>query len=277
MWVGELLGSFGTFVSPEQVRALALEPGTTMARLLVDPAGPGLIALAVFLLTALLSFALTRRRERRLRRRFEQRLHPAVVARLADRPDLLKLAGEYRVITVLATDLEDFTALTHRLEPEALISLLDGYLEGITRIIVAHGGMIDKIVGDAVHGMFNAPLDLPDHAGQALAAAREIVEWAERHRGLPAVRTHGLGRTRVGIESGRVIVGDVGIGTRLDYTAYGDAVNLAVRLEALNKELGTTILVGPEAIALLGGSGLRLLDPIEIRGRDGRLAIATVE
>jgi adenylate cyclase len=246
------------------------------ADLLIDPASPVLVAVAAFAATALSAFALTRQREQRLRESFGQRLHPAVVERLARRPDRLKLAGERREVTVLVTDLENFTGLTHRADPQELIFLLDRYLEGISRIVVDHGGMIDKLVGDAVHAIFNAPVDLPNHALRALDAAQVIRQWTEEFRMETGAAVHRFGRTRIGLESGQVVVGDVGLGTRLDYTAYGDAVNVAVRLEGMNKQFGTAILVGPAAAALITPPGqLRPLGMVEIRGRDEPLRLFT--
>ncbi|WP_051328565.1 CHASE2 domain-containing protein [Geminicoccus roseus] len=243
---------------------------------LLDPAAPPLVAALVFAVTGLGAFALTRQREQRLRESFGQRLHPFMVERLARQPDRLKLAGERRRVTVLVTDLENFTGLTHRIEPQELIVILDRYLEGISKIVVAHGGMIDKLVGDSVHAIFNAPVDLPDHASRALDAAEAIVAWTEAFRQEGEVAAHRVGRTRIGVESGLVIVGDVGIGTRLDYTAYGDAVNLAVRLEGQNKQLGTTILLGPKAAALVTPGRLRPVGQVRIRGRDEPLELFTL-
>ena len=245
------------------------------ASLLLDPAGPVAVAASVFAVTALGSFASTRERERRLRFSFGQRLHPSVVDRLVRQPDRLKLAGERRLVTVLATDLEAFTSLTHRVEPQELISLLDRYLDGISRIVVEHGGMIDKLVGDAVHAIFNAPLDLADHASQALDAARSIEAWTKAFQKEPGPVAGEFGRTRIGLESGSVIVGDVGIGTRLDYTAYGDAMNLAVRLEGLNKQFGTSILVGPGAAAMIAPVRLRGLGKVDVRGRTEPIEVYT--
>ncbi|HEX2528907.1 MAG TPA: adenylate/guanylate cyclase domain-containing protein [Geminicoccus sp.] len=234
---------------------------------LIDPAGPAIGAILVFATTAFTSFVATRIREQRLRQSFEQRLHPAVVERLVRRPGGLKLAGERRVATILITDLEDFTGLTHRAEPQMLISLLDRYLDGISRIVIDHGGMVDKLVGDAVHAIFNAPADLPGHEAKAVEAAIAVQRWTEKFRREAAVSVGPFGRTRVGVETGEVIVGDVGAGTRLDYTAYGDAVNMAVRLEGKNKDLGTSVIIGPVAASALPKGRLRPLGAHLIRGQ----------
>jgi adenylate cyclase len=172
-------------------------------------------------------------------------LAPAVVERIAANPSVLKLRGERRQITALFTDVENFTGMTRRAEPEALVALLDEYFEGVAQIVIDHGGMIDKLIGDGVHALFNTPVDLEDHPVKAVHCAIMIHEWTEAFRRTPAAQRLGFGRTRIGVETGDTIVGDVGIRTKLDYTAYGDAINAAARLETANKELGTSICIGP--------------------------------
>lgn len=246
------------------VAALAAYAGRS---LLVDPLlGPGTVGTA-FAASALAMAAETWRRRAALERSLEQRLSPAVARRIARDPTLLKLEGEQRIITALFTDVEGFTAMTERAAPAQLIEVLDSYFEGVSQIIVEQGGMIDKFVGDAVHAFFNAPLDLPDHAAKALAAATAIETFSEAFRARPEVAALGFGRTRIGIETGPAIVGDVGGGRKLDYTAHGNAVNAAARFEAANKELGTTICIGPGAASLLAREAIRPIGLIEVRGR----------
>ena len=240
---------------------------------LIDPLTPSLAGLGIFAVASITSFTATRRREALVRRRFEQHLAPAVVRRIVDQPTLLKLTGERREVTSLFTDIEGFTALTHRADAEALVTVLDHYFEGITKLAVEHGGMVDKIVGDAVHALFNAPLDLDDHPRRAVACAIAIRSWTESYRRLPAPQAIGLGRTRIGIETGDAIVGDVGLRSKLDYTAYGDAVNAAARFEAANKDLASSICIGPTAAARCDPQSLRPLGKINVRGRDEPLAV----
>jgi adenylate cyclase len=169
-------------------------------------------------------------------------------------------------VTSLFTDIEGFTQASTLLEPETVVRLLDGYFEGVARLIHARGGMIDKFVGDAVHAFFGMPLDLENHVGQAIGCACDIVSWTENYRRRDDIAKHGLGRTRIGIESGLVVAGEVGAGEKLDYTAYGDSVNLASRLEAANKRLGTAICVGPEAARLAPEGLLRPIGRLTIVG-----------
>lgn len=243
-------------------------------QVLVDPIAVPVSVLASFGLTGLTVAADSRRREAALRRRFEQHLAPELVTRIAQDPSLLKLAGEAREASILFTDVEGFTAMTERSDPVMLIRVLDRYLDEMSAIIVAHGGMVEKIVGDGFHGLFNAPLDLPGHADKAVACACAIRSFSERFAEEPEPRALGFGRTRVGVETGPVIVGDVGGGTRLDYTAYGNAMNTAARLEAANKELGSSICVGPGTAALLSDTGiLRPLGKLDVRGRSEAMQV----
>jgi len=244
-----------------------------LADRLTDPLTPSIAAALVFAMTAGTAYSATRRREALVHHRLEKHLAPAVVRRIIERPDLVKLTGEQREITSLFTDIEGFTATMHRAGPEELLTTLDQYFEGVAGIVIAHGGMIDKIVGDGLHALFNAPLDLDDHTQRAIECSIAIAAWSEDfRRGSPAAAI-GFGRTRIGIEAGPAIVGDVGIQSKLDYTAHGDAVNMAARLQACNKELGSTICVGPGAAARCGAPLLRPLGRLVVRGREEPVAV----
>jgi adenylate cyclase len=233
---------------------------------LVDPVPASLSAAFGFATAALTAFARNRSQYDRLRQRFAQHLAPAVVQRILDDPSALKLAGERRSITALFSDIENFTPMSGEAEPAELIELLDGYFEGVVRIVTAHGGLVDKFVGDAVHAFFNMPLSQDDHAGAAIRCAREVIVWTEQYRQTALARRLGLGRTRIGIESGPAIVGDVGRANKLNYTAYGAVVNTAARLEAMNKELGTAVCIGPVAAAGARGESLTPLGSVMLKG-----------
>lgn len=183
-----------------------------------------------------------------IERRFSMHLAPEVVARIVANPSALKMSGERRELTALFTDIESFSAMTEHADPADLVALLDQYVELVCSSIRSHNGMIDKVVGDAVHAFFNAPIDLPDHADQAIACARDIQAVTTILRKEPLAQRLGLGRTRIGIETGSVIVGDIGGPNKLDYTAHGPAVNLASRLEAFSKSRPTSIAIGPGTV-----------------------------
>ena len=243
--------------------------------LLVDPVGPPLVALTTFAATLLVRFVRDEWRARLLRLSFEQHLAPEVVRRIAADPAALRLRGEMREITALFTDIESFTSMTERAEPTDLVALLDAYFEVTTRIVTDHGGMIDKIVGDAIHAIYNAPFELDDHAGRAVASALALLDASEEVRKSPLGQRLRLGRTRVGIETGPAIVGDVGGSRKLDYTAHGNAMNAAARLEAANKDLGSSICIGPGTAARLDPSTIRQFGTLTLRGQSGEICVYT--
>ncbi|HET6198627.1 MAG TPA: adenylate/guanylate cyclase domain-containing protein [Acetobacteraceae bacterium] len=242
---------------------------------LLDPAGPPTLAIVTFILATLIRFVRDEWRARLLRLSFEQHLAPEVVRRIAADPAALRLQGEMREITALFTDIEDFTGMTERAEPVDLIALLDAYFDVATRVITDHGGMIDKIVGDAIHAIFNAPFTLEDHPRRAVASALALLAATEEVRHSPLGQRLGLGRTRVGIETGPAIVGDVGGSRKLDYTAHGNAINAAARLEAVNKELGSAICIGPGTAACLEPRTVRRIGTITPRGQSAAMDVYT--
>jgi adenylate cyclase len=252
--------------------ALAAAPALSQ---LVDPAGPPLVAIGAFAAATLARFARDEWRARLLRLSFEQHLAPEVVRRIAANPQALRLRGELREITALFTDIEGFTSLTERAQPDELIALLDAYFEATTRIVTDHGGMIDKIVGDAIHAIYNAPFALDDHPARAVATALALLEASETVRRSPLGQRLALGRTRIGIETGLAIVGDVGGSRKLDYTAHGNAMNAAARLEAANKDFGSSICIGPGTAARLDPEALRPIGTLTPRGQSQEIIVYT--
>ena len=206
------------------------------------PIAPPLLALALaFGLGAAAEGFLAAREKAFIRQAFSHYLEPAMVDRLAADRTSLRLGGERRALSFVFTDIEGFTEMSERLEPEVLTTLLNDYFDGMSDIISANHGMIDKFIGDAVVALFGAPTAEEDHASHALHAAAAMDAFAEsfrlRHLAL------GLGRTRIGVHSGIATVGNFGGRRRFDYTAMGDAMNTAARLEAVNKTLGTRVTV----------------------------------
>lgn len=207
-------------------------------------------------------------REKRVRSAFGQYLAPAVIEELLANPDKLKLGGEKRELTAMFTDIEGFTSLTEGVEPESVVSLLHEYFDMACAIILKHGGTIDKIVGDALHVIFNAPVQVEDHAARAVRCAMELAARSQdliqrqRERGLA------LGRTRIGINTGMCVVGNFGGSARFDYTAHGDAINTAARLESANKHLGTGICVSETTMAGCGSDiGFRPIGQLYLQGK----------
>jgi adenylate cyclase len=213
------------------------------AGILLDPSLIVSAVTSAAIATSLARYFIADRDAARLRSAFTHYLSPALVEALARDPGRLKLGGEQREMTFLFTDLEGFTSLTETSDPEQLVAWLNAYLDGLCRIAMEHGGTVDKIVGDAVHVMFNAPLDQPDHAERAVRCALAIDTFARGFEAEQKTRGVHFGATRIGVNTGVAVVGNFGGARRFDYTAHGDAINTAARLESANKALGTRLCI----------------------------------
>ena len=179
---------------------------------------------------------------------FARYVPKALVAGFLERGLGADLGGTRREITVLFMDLENFTAMSAGIEPEEVMARMSDYFEAVTRVLLKHGATVDKYIGDAVMAFWNAPDEVPDHAIHACQAALEIVGVAARvTAGWTSGDTRPL-RTRIGIHTGNAIVGNVGSSDRMNYTALGATVNLAARLEPLNRERETNILVSSDVV-----------------------------
>jgi adenylate cyclase len=206
-------------------------------------------------------------RREKVHHTFGQFMAPAVVAQLLENPDDLELTAELREITILFTDLEGFTELTESTPPQTMVKLLNSYLEEACDIVIHHGGTIDKIVGDALHVMFNAPVIQLDHAQRAVACAIELDQWSRSFRIRQKENNIKLGVTRIGVNTGDCVVGNFGGEKRFDYTAHGDAINSAARLEAINQRLGTTICVSESTVKHCNGIYFRSVATLILRGK----------
>src|SRR6478735_6667176 len=168
---------------------------------------------------------------------------PDLVERLAGDNAAIDLAGQRREIASLFTDIAGFTGLVETLEPSVLGPLLNEYLTGMTDIVFSHEGTVAKIVGDALHVLFGAPGEQADHSARAVACALDLDEYAQSFQRRCWAKEIALGITRIGLHAGPAIVGNFGGGRFFDYTAYGDTVNVAARLEAANKYFGSHVCV----------------------------------
>jgi adenylate cyclase len=191
---------------------------------------------------------------------------PNLARQLAGAARALDLGGQRREVSAVFTDITGFTALVEALEPAALGALLNGYLAGMTDIVFAHGGTVAKVMGDGMLLLFGAPDDQPDHAARALAAALALDNFAEAFRAGRAADGIALGATRIGVHSGPALVGDFGGGRHFDYTAYGETINLAQRLEAANKAVGTRLLASAATTERLAGFQGRPAGEFQLRG-----------
>ena len=192
---------------------------------------------------------------------------PNLAERLASDTDAIDLGGQRREIATLFTDIASFTALVETLEPNVLGPLLNDYLTGMTDIVFAYDGTVAKIVGDALHVLFGAPGEQPDHAERAVNCALALDQYAQSFRERWQKKGVSLGVTRIGVHAGTAIVGNFGGGRFFDYTAYGDTINVAARLEAANKQLGTRICVSAAVAARVEDFRGRPVGNLMLRGR----------
>jgi len=192
---------------------------------------------------------------------------PNLAQRLASDAGMLELAGQRRDVATLFTDITSFTALVETLEPSVLGPLLNEYLTGMTDIVFAHDGTVAKIIGDALHVLFGAPGEQPDHATRAVVCALALDEYAQSFRERCHERGTSLGITRIGVHAGPAIVGNFGGGRFFDYTAYGDTINVAARLEAANKQLGTRICASATLAGKVADFRGRPVGDLVLRGR----------
>jgi adenylate cyclase len=178
------------------------------------------------------------------------------------------LGGEPRTLSVMFTDIKDFTSCAESLAPDALADVLGRYLAAMTAAVHATGGSIDKYIGDAVMAIWNAPSECPDHALRACRAALDCVAATEALYASPEWGSRPRFVTRFGIHSGEMLVGHFGAPDRMSYTVLGDGVNLAARLEALNKQYGTSILVSEACWnAAKDAFAFRRLDRVAVKGK----------
>jgi len=243
----------------------------------LDLVPPMLALVFSYIASAAYSYSTEGRQKREIRRVFSHYMSDLLISDILKHPDKLHLGGERRELTLFFSDLAGFTSISEQLSPEELVHLLNDYLSHMTDIILAHGGIIDKYEGDAIMAFWGAPVAMPDHAARACLAA-----WAQQQRltelrrewssrGLPEISA------RMGINTGEVIVGNMGSSTRFDFTVIGDAVNLASRLEGANKSYGSGILISDTTAAQVQGQvELRELDLITVKGREAPVRVYEV-
>jgi class 3 adenylate cyclase len=205
---------------------------------------------------------------------FSRHVAPEVVGQILNDPTrMTSLEGERRTMTFLFTDVADFTTLSERMEVKELARVLNAYLEVMTELVQKHGGMVDKFIGDAVVAIFNAPIDLAGHAEAAVRCALEMERFSSRFTAEQGIQGTPFGKTRIGIHTGSAMVGNFGSRTRHNYTASGDAVNTAARLEGLNKYFGTSVSVSGATRALCGSIGFRPTASVVLKGKSTAIEV----
>ena len=231
-------------------------------------------AAMTFMLVLGYRFIVADRDKRLLRHSFALYLAPAVVDRLVEAETPPVLGGETREVTIWFSDIQGFTSISTSLQPADLVALMNEYLTAMTDIVEAHSGFVDKYIGDAIVAVFGAPLDDADHAFHAVSAALACQATLEAMNGKsPAFQGHRL-VSRIGINTGRALVGNIGSRKRFNYTVMGDAVNVASRLEGVNKHYGTHVLASDATAAATGNAiAWREIDRVRVVGRSESIAI----
>ncbi|HEX2311455.1 MAG TPA: adenylate/guanylate cyclase domain-containing protein [Vicinamibacterales bacterium] len=249
--------------------ALLFEAGTVL-----DLVSPPIAMLATFALTLAYRVVFVEAEQRFVRQAMGRYLSPAVGRWVLADPRRLSLGGETRAMTVLFSDVRNFTTLAHELPPNTLVTLLNRYRTAMTHVVFTHDGVLAQYVGDAIEAFWNAPMDQPDHARRACEAALDMVRALESLR----AEFERLGwddlDIGVGINTGAMVVGNMGSQERLAYTAVGDAVNVASRLEGLTKEYGVHVVIGDNTRAAAGDAfAYRFLDVVAVKGRPVPLVV----
>lgn len=250
--------------------------------ILLDPVYPSVALSMLFLVSSLLSYVRSEADRQRVRQAFGLYISPAFMEELANDPDKLKLGGEVKDLTVMFTDIRSFTTISESLSPEELIQLMNDFLTPMSDLVMANRGTIDKYMGDAMMAFWNAPLDDPDHARHACLSALKMNEALVPVNEQVKARAEREGRTPVllnagiGINTGPCSVGNMGSRQRFAYSALGDAVNLASRLESQTKAYGVNILVGESTQAHVSDLALLELDLIRVKGKEKPVRIFTL-
>jgi class 3 adenylate cyclase/CHASE2 domain-containing sensor protein len=245
------------------------------------PQAPLLLPTLAFLLSMSFSSAYGRREERRqkrlLRNAFQHYVAPAIIDDVTEHPGKLALGGEEREMSFVFSDLSGFTAMTEKLTPGGTVSLLQGYFQGMLEIALGFGGTVERIIGDSILVFFGAPAAQPDHARRAVMCALEWDKYCEQFRREQVARGIPMGGTRIGVHTGLAVVGNVGTEQRFHYTAHGDPVNTAARLESVNKHLGTRACLSAEVAHHYPEGRFKPVGQLILKGKSEALECVTVD
>jgi adenylate cyclase len=250
--------------------------------LLLDPVYPTAVVVLVYFTSSVLVYLRTEVRQREIRGAFSRYMSPQYVDLLAKNPEKLVLGGETRILTVMFCDIRGFTTLSEGLSAHDLTQLMNRFTSPMTDTITEFKGTIDKYIGDCIMAFWNAPLDDPDHARNAVRAARDMrrklvvlnreLEAEAKAAGRPF---HEL-RFGIGINTGECVVGNFGSETRFNYSLLGDPVNLASRVEGLGKLYTVDLVIAEETAKLLDEPGLIELDLVAVKGKSKAVTVYTL-
>lgn len=236
-------------------------------RILIELLPPSLALMATSWITESLSGQEARRQREFIRKSFSQYVPPAVVKELIQTPERLSLRGQRRELTMMFTDVSEFTTLSEGLGAQRLGVLVNLYFTGLCQVLFDHEGTVLKFMGDGAFAIFNAPTDQPDHPERAVRCAIQLDRFAQafaaeqRAAGIP------FGTTRMGLHTGEAEVGNYGSLSRKEYGAMGDAVNTAARLEGINKFFGTRLCVSGDTVERCSGVAFRPLAEVILKGK----------
>jgi class 3 adenylate cyclase/CHASE2 domain-containing sensor protein len=236
-------------------------------RAMIDVVDPSVALVLALWATDSLGGLEARHQREFIRTVFSRYVSPKVVEQMVERGALPSLAGERRDMTFLFTDVADFTTLSETIGTQAIAQVLNAYLEGMCQVIQRYDAMVDKVIGDAVFAIFNGAWPQDDHAQRAVRCALDLDAFAESFRAEQNANGIPFGVTRIGIHSGQATIGNFGSATTMQYTALGDAVNTAARLEGLNKYFGTRIAVSEATQSRCVGIAFRPLGMITLKGK----------
>ncbi len=241
-------------------------------QIVLDPILPSVSVLSVYIVATALLLLLTDRERQYVRRAFSQYLAPAMVERLAEDPAALTLGGETREITILFSDIRGFTSLSEKMDPQEITGLLNRFLTPMTDVLLESGATIDKYIGDAIMCFWNAPLTTADHPRRSCLAALSMLKALEELN-----KTEGKAiKIGVGLNTGACCVGNLGSEQRFSYSAIGDSVNVAARVEGLTKQYGLPILITENTSVHASGLALLEVDLVRVVGRAAPIAVFTL-
>jgi len=234
---------------------------------LIDLISPSIALIGAFAAVDSVTGLDARRQREFIHNTFSLYVSPKVVQQLVDDPTKLTLGGERREMTFLFTDIANFTTMSEGLDSKDVGRILNAYLDGMTSTVQKFDGTVDKFIGDSVFAIFNAPLDVEDHATKGVMCMLEMDRLTEEFRRKMNAEGIPLGVTRIGVNTGIAAVGNFGSSDRFSYTASGDAVNASSRLEGLNKHFGTRLCVGNDARMLCKGVTFRPIGSVTLKGK----------